>query len=116
MTEQKKERLVRIPVPAAGYEKEAVKILKGTLTFPDINDINNKYGKGIIIFAHGSGSSHHSLRNQFVAQALNKNSLATLLVDLLTEEEQETDIKTQKIQNKIPGLVLNKFNIKLSFS
>jgi len=56
------------------------------------------------------------LRNQFVAQALNKNSLATLLVDLLTEEEQETDIKTQKIQNKIPGLVLNKFNIKLSFS
>jgi hypothetical protein len=36
-----------------------------------------------------------------------------LLVDLLTKEEQETDIKTQKIQNKIPGLVPNKFNIKL---
>jgi putative phosphoribosyl transferase len=123
MTEQtreqsrKKERIVRIPVPAAGYEKEALKILEGNLTIPSIgedNDNNNKKNaKGVIIFAHGSGSSHHSLRNQFVAHTLNSDGLATLLVDLLTKEEQETDIKTQKIQNKIPGLVQNKFNIKL---
>jgi hypothetical protein len=39
--------------------------------------------------------------------------LATLLVDLLTPEEQQSDIKSQKIASKIPGLVLNKFNIGL---
>jgi putative phosphoribosyl transferase len=112
---KKLERIVRIPVPAAGYEKEALKILEGNLTIPSIedNNNNNKNAQGVVIFAHGSGSSHHSLRNRFVAQVLNRDGLATLLVDLLIREEQETDIKTQKIQNKIPGLVLNKFNIKL---
>jgi hypothetical protein len=47
------------------------------------------------------------------AKFLNKDGLATLLVDLLTKEEEETDTKTQKMQSKIPGLVLNKFNINL---
>jgi putative phosphoribosyl transferase len=65
------------------------------------------------MFAHGSGSSRHSQRNHYVPQLLNKNGLATLLVDLLTEEEEDTDIKTQKLQSKFPGLVLNRFNIKL---
>jgi putative phosphoribosyl transferase len=69
--------------------------------------------KGIVVFSHGSGSSRHSPRNQHVAKALNKDGLATLLVDLLTSEEEKTDTRTQKIQCKIPGLVLNKFNIKL---
>jgi putative phosphoribosyl transferase len=121
MTEQTKEqskkieRIIRIPVPAADYEKETLKILEGNLTIPSIVEDNNKNknAEGVVIFAHGSGSSSHSLRNQFVAQALNSDGLGTLLVDLLTKEEQETDIKTQKIQNKIPGLVQNKFNIKL---
>jgi putative phosphoribosyl transferase len=44
---------------------------------------------GIIIFAHGSGSSRYSPRNQAVAEHLNRNALATLLFDLLTEEESE---------------------------
>jgi putative phosphoribosyl transferase len=48
-----------------------------------------------------------------VARALNEDGLVTLLIDLLNKEEEETDFKTQKIQSKIPGLVLNKFNIKL---
>ena len=43
--------------------------------------------KGLVIFAHGSGSSKHSPRNKFVAQRLRKELLATLLVDLLSEEE-----------------------------
>lgn len=43
--------------------------------------------KGLIIFAHGSGSSRHSPRNQFVARKLRDSSLATLLVDLLSEQE-----------------------------
>lgn len=43
--------------------------------------------RGLVIFAHGSGSSRHSKRNKFVASQLNKQPLATLLVDLLTAEE-----------------------------
>lgn len=43
--------------------------------------------RGLVIFAHGSGSSRRSPRNNFVAQRLHKESLATLLVDLLSEEE-----------------------------
>ncbi|MEU9045722.1 MULTISPECIES: phosphoribosyltransferase family protein [unclassified Kitasatospora] len=43
---------------------------------------------GIVLFAHGSGSSRHSPRNRFVARALNRAGLATLLFDLLTEEEE----------------------------
>jgi dienelactone hydrolase len=99
-------RPVRIPVPTADHEKEATAILEGDLIIPHI-------ASGIIVFAHGSGSSRHSPRNQMVAKALNEDGLATLLVDLLTKEEEETDTKTQRIQSKIPGLVLNKFNIKL---
>ena len=50
--------------------------------------------KGLVIFAHGSGSSVTSSRNQKVAQILNKNGFATLLFDLLTHEEQESDDKS----------------------
>ncbi|MEV7179028.1 beta-1,3-glucanase family protein [Kitasatospora sp. NPDC093679] len=44
--------------------------------------------KGIVLFAHGSGSSRHSPRNRFVARALNRAGPATLLFDLLTEDEE----------------------------
>jgi putative phosphoribosyl transferase len=67
----------------------------------------------LIIFAHGSGSSVTSSRNQIVAKILNDNGLSTLLFDLLTKEEQESDTRTQNIMCKIPGLRLNKFNIEL---
>src|SRR2546426_11338143 len=49
---------------------------------------------GLVLFAHGSGSSRHSPRNQFVARTLNNASLATLLFDLLTPEEESVDIRT----------------------
>ena len=100
--------IVRITA-ADGNEKEPTAILEGDLT---LSNNNNNTTKGIVILAHGSGSSRHSPRNQFVSQALNNDGLATLLVDLLTPEE-ETDIRTQKMQCKVPGLVLNKFNINL---
>ena len=110
--------IVRIPAAAsvAGNEKEPPSMLEGNLNLPHNNNNNNNRNttkKGIVIFAHGSGSSRHSPRNQFVSQALNNDGLATLLVDLLTLEEEETDIRMQKIQCKVPGLVLNKFNILL---
>ncbi|MGA8923541.1 MAG: hypothetical protein WB682_10385, partial [Candidatus Dormiibacterota bacterium] len=49
---------------------------------------------GIVLFAHGSGSSRHSPRNRFVAQELQKASLATLLMDLLTPAEEALDEAT----------------------
>src|SRR6185312_12390325 len=67
----------------------------------------------IIIFAHGSGSSATSSRNQMVAKILNDNGLGTLLFDLLTKEEQESDIRTLQIIRELPGVTLNKFNIEL---
>jgi putative phosphoribosyl transferase len=50
----------------------------------------------LVLFAHGSGSSRHSSRNQFVARTLNRASLATLLFDLLTTEEEALDIHTRE--------------------
>jgi putative phosphoribosyl transferase len=95
---------ISIPVSESSTSKSI--ILQGNLTIP-------KVAKGIVLFAHGSGSSRHSPRNNYVAEALNNDGLATLLADLLTPEEEEVDVRIQKIQCKIPGLVLNKFNIKL---
>jgi dienelactone hydrolase len=59
-------------------------ILEGNLTVPD-------GACGVVLFAHGSGSSRHSPRNRFVAQSLNDAGLATLLLDLLTADEEAID-------------------------
>lgn len=61
--------------------------LPGMLTLPDS-------ATGIVAFAHGSGSSRFSTRNQRVAQALNQAGLATLLFDLLTAKEHDLDLET----------------------
>ena len=63
-------------------------LLHGNLCY----DTNSK---SLIIFAHGSGSSRLSPRNQLVAQILNKHGLATLLIDLLTEKEEIEDSVTR---------------------
>src|SRR6266849_8159108 len=52
--------------------------------------------KGLVLFAHGSGSSRHSPRNEFVARTLNDAGLATLLFDLLTPEEESVDVYTRE--------------------
>jgi putative phosphoribosyl transferase len=103
------EDVVRIPVQTASNKAIASTILEGNLTMPD----NMGFIKGIIIFALGSSDTRHSRQYRFIAQALNKEGLATLLVDLLSKEEEETDIRTEKIRCKLPGLIQNKFNIKL---
>ena len=61
------------------------------------------HASGLVLFAHGSGSSRFSPRNRFVASALNKAGLATLLFDLLTPEEDEVDRITRE----------HRFNIEL---
>jgi dienelactone hydrolase len=65
--------------------------LHGDLTIP-------KNAEGIVLFAHGSGSSRHSPRNKYVAQVLQKAGLATLLIDLLTEEEEKVDDYTAHLR------------------
>ncbi|HSN17445.1 MAG TPA: dienelactone hydrolase family protein [Gammaproteobacteria bacterium] len=76
-------RKTEVVLPAAGV------FLEGTLSVPD-----GAYG--VVAFAHGSGSSRFSRRNQWVAQQLNDAGLATLLLDLLTSDENERDAVTAK--------------------
>jgi putative phosphoribosyl transferase len=64
-------------------------VVQGNLTVPE-------NAAALVLFAHGSGSSRHSRRNQFVARALNWAGLATLLFDLLTAEEEEVDVYTRE--------------------
>ncbi|HEX7421011.1 MAG TPA: alpha/beta family hydrolase [Thermoanaerobaculia bacterium] len=59
---------------------------------------------GVVLFAHGSGSSRHSPRNQFVASALNSAGIATVLADLLTIEEEVIDERTAEFRFDIPWL------------
>ena len=69
-------------------------VLPGNLNVPENAD-------ALVLFAHGSGSSHHSPRNQFVARTLNDVGLATLLFDLLTQEEEAIDTQTRELRFNI---------------
>src|SRR5436190_1968278 len=62
---------------------------------------------GVVLFAHGSGSGRHSPRNRFVAGQLRAAGLATLLVDLLTEEEEVVDQRTAHLRFDI-GLLADR--------
>jgi putative phosphoribosyl transferase len=66
-------------------------ILDGRLALPS-------GARGLVLFAHGSGSSRFSPRNRFVASALNHGRLATLLFDLLTADEDERDAVTAELR------------------
>ncbi len=83
---------------------------KNSVQIPSGNDTLNAFlnipdnAKGIVIFAHGSGSSRHSTRNQYVAGVLNDHGFATVLADLLTEEEEVIDNVTREIRFNIPLL------------
>lgn len=60
--------------------------------------------EGIVLFAHGTGSSRHSSRNNFVAEELRQGGLATLLIDLMTAEEKELDRRTRQVRFDIDRL------------
>ena len=84
-----------------GENEVAIKIgkvvLNGNLGIP-------KGAKGIVVFAHGSGSSRFSPRNNYVAEELRKAGLATFLMDLLTEKEEAVDMVTSELRFDIPML------------
>jgi putative phosphoribosyl transferase len=71
--------------------------LEGDLHIPD-------RAVGVVLFAHGSGSSRHSKRNRLVASELQAAGLATLLIDLLTPEEEALDQHTGHLRFDIPFL------------
>jgi putative phosphoribosyl transferase len=88
-TEAAARRHIRVPVP--GGE------LCGDLALPEA-------ALGIVVFAHGSGSSRLSPRNQWVARQLESANLGTLLFDLLTQEEEAVDARTGTLRFNIPFL------------
>src|SRR5947208_11468706 len=65
--------------------------LGGSLSLPD-------GARGVVLFVHGSGSSRFSPRNRFVAEALQRAGLATLLMDLLTSREEEAERFTRHLR------------------
>ena len=83
------ERPVRIPVDGAA--------LDGDLAMPAVV-------RGVVLFAHGSGSSRHSSRNRYVAAGLREGGFATLLMDLLTPDEEQVDLRTREHRFDIPVL------------
>jgi pimeloyl-ACP methyl ester carboxylesterase len=77
------DRTVRVPAGDAE--------LQGQLRIPPD-------AEGIVVFAHGSGSGRHSPRNRFVADVLVNTGLATLLIDLLTQAEEQIDLQTAELR------------------
>ena len=71
--------------------------------------------RGIILFAHGSGSSRHSHRNQFVARVLQQSDFATLLMDLLTTEEEHLDNQTRELRFDI-GMLAERLTAAVRFT
>ena len=65
--------------------------LEGNLVVP-------RGATGVVLFAHGSGSSRHSPRNRFVAGVLQEAGLGTLLIDLLTPDEEAVDVRTAHLR------------------
>ena len=80
-----------VRVPSAGIA------LDGDLVIPE-------GATGVVIFAHGSGSSRHSRRNKYVAGVMNSAKLGTLLFDLLTPEEEAVDVYTRHLRFDIQML------------
>ena len=80
--------------------RETVRISLGSKTL--LGDLEIPGGaRSLVLFAHGSGSSRFSPRNRSVAQALHGEGLGTLLVDLLTPQEEQTDARTSQFRFNI---------------
>lgn len=84
-------QITRVTVPVAGQS------LSGDLGMPP-------EAHGIVLFAHGSGSSRHSPRNRYVAWTLQRRKVATLLIDLLAPREEAVDERTAEYRFDIPLL------------
>lgn len=81
--------------------------LSGDLTLPE-------GARGVVLFAHGSGSSRHSPRNRLVARILNEAGVGTLLIDLLSGEEERRDLATRELRFDI-GLLAERVEAALDW-
>jgi pimeloyl-ACP methyl ester carboxylesterase len=88
---------------AARVEERAIEVGLGKAMLR--GDLRIPAGAGaVVVFAHGSGSSRLSPRNRFVGDILFRDGLATLLIDLLTKEEESVDLQTAELRFDIPLL------------
>ena len=78
-------------------QEREVRVSAGPVTLEGSLGIPNSAG-GVVLFAHGSGCGRHSPRNRYVARVLREANLATLLIDLLTEDEEEVDLRTTRLR------------------
>ena len=78
-------------------EQRSVRVAAGDVTLEGDLAIPRR-ARGVVAFAHGSGSSRHSPRNRYVAGVLNQAGLATLLFDLLTPAEERVDQRTAELR------------------
>ena len=83
--------LAKIPIKGHSETTHETVFLEGDLRIP-------QNSAGLVVFVHGSGSGRLSLRNQSVAEKLNKDGLATLLFDLLTMSEEKIDNQTRRLR------------------
>ncbi len=91
---------------ASGAQHRLVQVPAGTVTLEGDLEVPEQ-ARAVVLFAHGSGSSRHSPRNRFVAQVLNSVGLGTLLIDLLTPEEEQVDLATRHLRFDI-GLLADR--------
>jgi putative phosphoribosyl transferase len=82
---------------AQTVEEQLVSVPAGPVWL-DGNLSLSEQSRAVVLFAHGSGSSRHSPRNRYVARVLNEAKLATLLIDLLTLDEEVTDAHTAQLR------------------
>src|SRR5438067_786152 len=87
-------------------EEQVVQVPAGAVTLQGNLDVPAG-AHGVVLFAHGSGSSRHSPRNRYVAGVLREAGLATLLMDLLTADEEAIDLQTQRLRFDI-GLLADR--------
>ncbi|MFN6032904.1 MAG: hypothetical protein ACK48B_02395 [Dolichospermum sp.] len=76
-------------------QEQLVSVITGDVTLEG-NLVIPHSAIGIVLFAHGSGSSRYSPRNRYVAEVLQQAGLATFLLELLTLEEEEIDLRTRQ--------------------
>jgi putative phosphoribosyl transferase len=94
------ERTLRIPARPSGF-------ISGDLNLP-------KDAIGVVVFAHGSGSSRRSPRNRWVAELLQRRGLGTLLFDLLTDAEDAADRRTAQFRFDI-ALLAQRLGVAVAF-
>jgi pimeloyl-ACP methyl ester carboxylesterase len=85
------------------FQEQSVRVLAGRVALQG-DLVIPRGARGLVVFAHGSGSSRHSPRNRYVARVLNQAGLATLLFDLLTPDQERVDQVTAELRFDIPML------------